>query len=244
MMQSPFSPFVGRRALKDFKRRQSEVPSDLIDWDAPEIPELEKQRIIYEELIKECNEDHAIETLINEEILQIAAEVHLDLTNKQHEEKLMKERSQVNLLLGQLKMFENHSQELESHIKELETNSKKLEHQKNLLETNAEELERLKEQLESNIEELKKKATEEEENHRTKMKELEGRVENLDSQYKELEDQYKELEFHNKELESELSCQLDTLLSKKSEAEDLKRKWESARNQLSYYKKLAKGEVK
>lgn len=166
MNNSPFSPFVGRRrTVKDFKRRQSELPSDLIDWDAPEIPELEKQRIIYEQFIQESNEDHAIETLINEEIFSVAHEVLLEATQKQYEDRSQKDRSQINLLLGQIKMFETHSQEMENHLRDLE--------------------------------------------------------------------------FHKQELEAEISCQLDALINKKSESDDLKRKLEGALCRLSYYKKAA-----
>lgn len=173
MDASPFSPFVGRRrTVKDFKRRQSQLPSDLIDWDAPEIPELEKQRIIYEQIIQETNEDHAIEMLITEEIFRVAHEVLIETTNKLSEEKSQKDRSQINLLLNQIKMFESHSQELED-------------------------------------------------------------------QNKELEEQFRDLEFHKQELEAEISCQLDTLLLKKSEADDLRKRLDGALCRLAYYKKLS-----
>lgn len=263
MNNSPFSPFVGRRrTVKDYKRRQSELPSDLIDWDAPEIPELDKQRIIYEEYIKECNEDHAIETLINDELFQVAHEVLIEMVQKQYEDKLLKERSQVNLLLGQIKMFEGHSQDLESNIKELENQTKGLEFQKENLEShvqqlnqelssNAEKLETLGKELENQREDFQKQIelkTKEFQEHvqtlENQIKDLESRLEDLETQRAELEDQNKDLEFHSKELEAEISCQLDTMLLKKAEAEDLKRKWESAKNQLAYYKKLAKNDGK
>jgi len=176
-MDSPFSPFVRRIGLKDVRKRESEVPSDLIDWEAPEIPELDKQRIIYEELINELKEEHTIETLLHEEVLKVVAE----------------------------SVITENSQEFEARIQELDQTKTTLE------------------------------AT---------VKELESKVEILHKRYKELEDEYKLLEFRNQEIENELGVQVEVFLNKKSEAEDLKRKWENARNQLNYYKKLAKGDVK
>lgn len=185
-MQSPFSPFVHRRqTVKDFKRRQSELPSDLIDWDAPEIPELDKQRIIYEEYIKECNEDHAIELLICEEVYQIAHEVFVETTQKQQEDRLLRERAQNNLLLGQHKLFEDHIQELEATIKELEGNIKELESQNKELEGNQKD--KLKQ-----AEEKLKESQELVQCLEGRVKELEGRVEELDNQNKELESNQKD----------------------------------------------------
>lgn len=110
-MQDPFSPFVSRkRTLRDVHRRQSQVPSELIDWDAPTIPEIEKQRIVFEQVIREAEEDNAIESLVSEVTTLVAVETLMD-------EKLAKERARINLLLGQLKMFENHTQDLESQAK-------------------------------------------------------------------------------------------------------------------------------
>jgi chromosome segregation ATPase len=237
MMQSPFSPFVHRRqTVKDFKRRQSELPSDLIDWDAPEIPELDKQRIIYEEYIKECNEDHAIEMLICEEVYQIAHEVFVETTLKQHEDKLLKERSQNNLLLGQHKLFEDHIQELESTIKELENQNKDLENQNNDLKSEKENIESKLKLSEQKLKESQELTRELED----RIKELESRAEDLDNQYKELDEQYKELEFRNKELEADISCQFEAFALKKAEALEFKRKWESAENKLSHLRKMAK----
>lgn len=123
-MATPFSPFVGRPPKPMLKRRQSELPSDLIDWDAPEIPELDKQRIIYEDHIREILEDHEIEDLLNEQIFAIAHNTvigeYREMTKKL-EQDVTKERSKVNLLLGQIKMFENNVQDNNERIDELES---------------------------------------------------------------------------------------------------------------------------
>lgn len=132
-MATPFSPFVGRPPKPAIKRRQSELPSDLIDWDAPEIPELEKQRIIYEDHIKEINEDHEIETLLTEQIFKVAHDTVVDeyqAKQKKLEDEVTKERSRVNLLLGQLKMFEANVKEGDERVEELEN---ELNNQRNLL---------------------------------------------------------------------------------------------------------------
>lgn len=122
-MATPFSPFVGRQMKPGLKRRQSELPSDLIDWDAPEIPELEKQRIIYEDYIKELQEDHEVETILNEQLYEIAHVTMIEeyqQNAKKLEDELTKERSRVHLLLGQLKMFETNVKESEERVEELE----------------------------------------------------------------------------------------------------------------------------
>lgn len=122
-MATPFSPFVGRKPKPTLKRRQSELPSDLIDWDAPEIPELEKQRIIYEDHIREITEDNEIESLINEQIFTVAHEAiteEYQLQIKKIEDELTKERSRVHLILGQIKMSEENAKEYEARVEELE----------------------------------------------------------------------------------------------------------------------------
>lgn len=122
-MATPFSPFVGRKPKPTLKRRQSELPSDLIDWDAPEIPELEKQRIIYEDHIREITEDDEIESLINEQIFIVAHEAiseQYQLQVKKLDDELTKERTRVHLLLGQIKMSEESSREYEARVEDLE----------------------------------------------------------------------------------------------------------------------------
>lgn len=122
-MATPFSPFVGRKPKPALKRRQSELPSDLIDWDAPEIPELEKQRIIYEDHIREITEDNEIESIINEQIFTVAHEAIAEEYQhqiKQLDDELTKERSRVHLLLGQIKMSEENSKEYEVRVEDLE----------------------------------------------------------------------------------------------------------------------------
>lgn len=141
-MATPFSPFVGRRPKPVLKRRQSQLPSDLIDWEAPEIPELEKQRITYETVISEINEDYEIETLINEQVFVVAheaiAEEYKSQIKKLNDERT-EEKSRVHLLLSQLKMFENNAKEYEARVDSLENETAtqreaitNLEHEKEL----------------------------------------------------------------------------------------------------------------
>lgn len=222
-MATPFSPFVGRRAPKPvLKRRQSELPSDLIDWEAPTIPELEKQRIVYEDYIKEMDEDHQIETMLNEEIFQIAHNAIVDeyktklrtmseelkdinSNNKILKDEIATERSRVHLLLGQIKMFEDNIKEydekVDERVAELEN---EIANQKNLLI------------------------------------ELEQQKENLSSQNTELKNEVEDLNFKNDELNCELTQKLESLLDRKSEA-DLKKELHNVKKQLLYYRKLAKG---
>lgn len=174
-MATPFSPYVGRR-LDHLKRRQSELPSDLIDWDAPEIPELEKQRIIYEDFIRETKEDHEVELLINEEIFKIAHEALLE----HHEDILAQERNRVHLLLKQVKMLEDNQRLVIA------------------------DLEKLKEEKTA----------------------LGAEMENL--------------AFRNNELNIELNEKFETICQKKNENQDMKRLLDSMKNQLTFYKKLAK----
>lgn len=222
-MATPFSPFVGRRAPKPvLKRRQSELPSDLIDWEAPTIPELEKQRIVYEDYIKEMDEDHQIETMLNEEIFQIAHNAIVDeyktklrtmseelkdinSNNKILKDEIATERSRVHLLLGQIKMFEDNIKEydekVDERVAELEN---EIANQKNLLI------------------------------------ELEQQKENLSSQNTDLKNEVEDLNFKNDELNCELNQKLESLLDRKSEA-DLKKELHNVKKQLLYYRKLAKG---
>lgn len=189
-MATPFSPFVSRPAKHILKRRQSELPSDLIDWDAPEIPELEKQRIIYEDYIKETSEDHEIESLLNEQIFNIAHDTiaeEYQTKLKRLEDDLTKERSTVHLLLGQIKMFEANVEKSEEKVDELE----------NELAVQRELVENMKVEIE-------------------------------------------DLNFRNNETTCELNHNLEIFIQKKNEAEDFRKKLDAVKNQLSYYKKLAK----
>ena len=106
------------------------MPSDLIDWDAPEMPELEKQRIIYEDYIRECGETHEIELLITEEICKVVHEAILDSTAKRFEDEVTKEKSKVHLLLGQVKMFEDNVKELEEELTSYQNTIANYEQQK------------------------------------------------------------------------------------------------------------------
>lgn len=203
-MATPFSPFVGRPAKHILKRRQSELPSDLIDWEAPEIPELEKQRIIYEDYIKETSEDHEIENLLNEQIYKVAHETiteEYQMKLKKVEEDVTKERSTVHLLLGQIKMFEANVEKSEEKVDELEN-----------------ELAILREK----IDELENESA--------------MQRETIDSLKAEIED----LNFRNNETTCELNHNLEIYIQKKNEAEDFRKKLDAVKNQLSYYKRLAK----
>lgn len=123
---TPFSPFVNRINIQRSKatisrnKRASVAPSDLIDWDAPEMPELDKQKIIYEDYINELNEAHEIDSLINEQIFLVSYETHVD----EREVKIKQLESKLHFLLGQIKIFE---EELDS---QREQNSS-LEHENN-----------------------------------------------------------------------------------------------------------------
>lgn len=225
-MATPFSPFVGRRAPKPLlKRRQSELPSDLIDWEAPTIPELEKQRIVYEDYIKEMEEDHQIETMLNEEIFQIAHDAIVDeyrsklqktteelkestATNKILKDDNATEKSRVHLLLGQIKMHEDNSKANEDNIREFE----------------------------ERIAELETEIT----NNKNLIADLEQQKENLSTQNTDLKNEVEDLNFKNNELNCELNQKLETFVDRKSEA-DLKKELHNVKKQLLYYKKLAKG---
>lgn len=174
-MATPFSPFVGKRLKPDQKRRQSQVPADLIDWDAPEIPELDKQRIIYEDHIKEIVEDYEIEILINEQINSVAHETYLSELN-----------NQTGGYQSKIKDLEN---ELKSQTDEYQAKIKSLE---DGLQSKTDEftanLKNLEDQLQSQIDESQ-----------TKIKMLEGelttersRVHLLLGQLKMTEDQENE----------------------------------------------------
>lgn len=218
-MQSPFSPFVHRRQpVKNFKRRQSELPSDLIDWDAPEIPEVEKQRIIYEEFIKESNEDHVIETLINEEVFTIAHETMFDSVMKQVSNLM----NQNNLLLNQHKIFEDSIKERDEQFREVEEENKELK-------------EKYKERDEK-INGL----TEENNGLKEENKSLKEEIEELNEKIKELNEKLQVSEFRIKELEAESSGDLDMIIQKRAECQELKRKLEMVENRCSFLKKQLK----
>lgn len=190
------------------KRRQSELPSDLIDWEAPEIPELEKQRIIYEDFIKETSEDHEIESLLNEQIFKVAHDTIVEeyqMRLKKFEDDLTKERSTSHLLLGQIKMFENNVAQSEERVEELE----------NEVANQREAIDNLKQQLEQE-------------------------KENWMDERNVLQTEIEDLTFRNNETTCELNHNLEIYIQKKNEAEDFRKKLDAVKNQLSYYKRLAK----
>lgn len=201
-MAFPFSPFVGNG--RRLRKRQSELPSDLIDWEAPEIPELEKQRIIYEDYIKEVNEDHEVETLLNEQIFKVAHDTVVEEYQSKAkilDNEITKERSRVNLLLGQIKMFENNVKDNVERIDELEG---------------------------------------EVANQRDAINNLESEKENLLEERNSLHSEIENLNFRNTETTCELNHNLEIYIQKKNEAEDYKKKLDAVKNQLAYYKRLAK----
>lgn len=234
-MATPFSPFVGRRPAKLLlKRRQSELPSDLIDWEAPTIPELEKQRIVYEDYIKEMDEDHQIETMLNEEIFQIAHDVIVDeykaklndvteqfkRADKTHKDELATERSRVHLLLGQIKMFENNIKEYDDKVDERVA---ELENENTTLRNSVKDLAEQKEAIDKENLDLK------------------SQVENLQTEKEDLKTENENLNFKNDELNCELTQTMEIVMLKKNEADDTKRKLNCVKNQLAHYKRLAKG---
>lgn len=203
-MATPFSPFTGRINKPILKRRQSQIPQELIDWDAPEIPEVEKQKIVYEEQIRELTEDHEIERLLEEQLAQVAHETivnNYQMRLKEAEDEKIKEQSKVNLLLGQIRMFEASNKENEERLDSLETEN-------NSLKTLVDELKQEKESL------------------------LEDKV--------NLQVEIENLNFRNNETKCEMSQNLEYYIEKKNEVEDLKKKLDAAKAQLSYYKKRAK----
>lgn len=210
-MATPFSPFVGRQMKPALKRRQSELPSDLIDWDAPEIPELEKQRIIYEDYIKELQEDHEVETFLTEQIIRIAHDTIIEEYNsklKQLKDCINEERSKVNLMLGQIKMFENEATENDGRINELTI-----------------ELSDLQKENENFLQERE-----------SWLKEREYWIKKEENWKSEIEN----LNFRNNETTCELNHNLEIYIQKKNEAEDFKKKLDAVKNQLAHYKRLAK----
>lgn len=234
-MATPFSPFVGRRPNKPLlKRRQSELPSDLIDWEAPTIPELDKQRIIYEDYIKEMEEDHQIETMLNEEIFQVAHECIVDeykaklneateqlkRSDKTHKDELATEKSRVHLLLGQIKMYENNIKEYDDKVDERVA---QVESENTTLRNRFKEMEELK-------------AAADKENV-----DLRSQLESLQTDIEDLKTENENLNFKNDELNCELTQTMEIVMLKKNEADDTKRKLNCVKNQLAHYKRLAKG---
>lgn len=224
-MATPFSPFVGRINRPALKRRQSELPSDLIDWDAPEISirDLwEKDRIINADYIRFLEDEHAVESVVTELLFEIAHDSIVDeYTNKfkklehDHMSKIKKlehdateDRSKVNLLLGQIRMFESKVKEGDEHhaaqqarIEELEN---ELEAQKN------------------------------------SMVDLEQERENWHQERDNLKSEIENLNFRNNETICELNHNLELYIQKKGEAEEYKKKMDGVKNQLAHYKRLAK----
>lgn len=230
------------------------------------MPELEKQKIVYESLIKESTENQEIELLINEEIFKVTLDTVIETTQKQHEDAISKERSKVNLLLGQVKMFE---EELTSHqntISTLEGELDELKSVKDNLEAQLEEF-RQKEigwlkdksritELESEVERL----NEDRANLETKLQEYDQREQNTKEeliilraaveetkQLKEFEEEERlaakadieQLTNVNKELSEELSRQMTEYVQVESERDDFKSKWEVLKSRVDYYRNLA-----
>lgn len=194
------------------------MPSDLIDWDAPEIPELEKQRIIYEDYIKELSDDHAVELFLNEQIFAIFHETIIEEYNnklKHLEDSVNEERSKVNLMLGQIKMFENDAKENEERMDELS----------NEIASLRDDLENLKQEKENLIQE-REIWNQERENWTQEMESYKSEIENLN--------------FRINETTCELNHNLEIYIQKKNEAEDNKKKLDAVKNQLAHYKRLAK----
>lgn len=206
-MATPFSPFV-RRAPRDLiKKRQSFVSQDLIDWDAPVMPEIERQRIVYEDQIKELTEDHEIETLITEQIYLVTHETILNEYKtqlKSLEDTTTQERTRSNFLLNQVKTFEENLKESNQRIDELEAENTQQ-----------------KEQLEQ----------------------FEQEKENWSEERVNLQNEIENLNFRNNETTCELQNHIELFLQKKHEVEDMRKKFDGVRNQLNYYKRLAKNKM-
>lgn len=212
MDATPFSPFVNRRLAKAtaVKRRQSELPSDLIDWDAPEIPELDKQRIIYEDYIKELNEDHDIESILNEQIFKIAHDAivaEFQSKVKKNEEDMAKERSKVNLLLTQIKNFDANLQESNDRVYDLDAKVNDLEKQVN--------------------------------EQRDAITTLESEKQSLTEERTTLKADMEEMAFRNNEAILEAAHNLELYEQQKSEIEVFKKTLESFYKIVQFYKKLA-----
>lgn len=234
-MATPFSPFVGRPAKQILKRRQSELPSDLIDWEAPEIPEQEKDRIIYEAHIKELIEEHEIDMLLNEQIFLVAHKVFAEELTKENMTKLEEERSKINLLLNQVRMFQDNMKEnverideLDGEISSMKNTVAKLEEEKaNLIcEKNA-----LFSETQEELESLKSLNS-------TLQQEKENWIKEKNALQLEIED----LNFRNNETTCELHHTFEMYTTKKTEAEDSKKKLDAVKNQLSYYKRKVKNQ--
>lgn len=192
------------------KRRQSELPSDLIDWEAPEMPELDKQRIIYETLIKEIKEENEIDKM---KIIEDSEKEKLRIIEQNEADKL--------------KILEESETE-KFRIRE-ENEAEKLKIQE---ENEAEKL-RLQEEKEvdmlmnEQIFEIVHEVI------------LEQHKEN-GSKINLLLSQLKQREVNLVEKEEEANHNLELYIEKKVEVEDFKKKIYALKNQLMYYKKLAK----
>lgn len=263
-MATPFSPFVGHRLNKTApKKRQSQLPSSLIDWDAPEIPELEKERIIHEDYVKQLTEDHEIEKLLDERIFDVVheciineyqtklSEAEAELKDlKNTEEQVSKERARVNLLLGQIKMFENNVKDYDMRVDSLES---EIGEQRDLiakLETEKQALLERSEQLKAERDLVIKERDQlvnERDQFASEKEEMTDEKENLICEREKLlnervtlQAEVENLNFRNNETTCELNHTLENYIQKKNENEELKKDLRAVKSQLAHFRKLAK----
>lgn len=264
-MATPFSPFVGHRLNKvASKKRQSQLPSSLIDWDAPEIPELEKERIIHEDYVKQLTEDHEIEKLLEERIFDVAhecivSEYQTKLSKaeaelkqlKSAEEQVSNERARVNLLLGQIRMFEDNVKDYDARVDTLESELNeqrdliaKLEAEKQTLTEQGEKLKAEKDSLalerDRLIAENEQMIAEKEEIFAEKENWISER-EKLSEERTILQAEIENLNFRNNETACELNLTLENYIQKKNENEELKKDLRAVKSHLAHFRKLAKG---
>ena len=157
-----------------------------------------------------------IEMLINEEIVKVATEALVETTAKHYEDELNKERSRVNLLLGQIKMFEQNAKELEERVQELEQRNQELEQRNQELEAKDKE-------------------------HEGELESLRNVISELEEDRATIKAENEDLVFRNAEITCDHNAALHKYSQEKIEAEELKRKLDHARNLLWHYKKIAKG---
>lgn len=201
------------------------MPSDLINFEGPVMSDIERQRIIYEDIIKDLNEDHQVESLLDEQIMKIMHDTIIEEYNnklKQLEENVNEERSKVNLMLGQIKMFENDAKENEERMDELT----------NELSSERENLENMKQERDNLVQEK--------ENWMQEKENWDHERENWNQERESLKSEIENLNFRNNETTCELNHNLEIYIQKKNEAEDYKKKLDAVKNQLTHYKRLAK----
>lgn len=241
-MATPFSPFTTKIRKAPIKKRQSQIPSDLIDWDAPEIPELEKQKIIYEDHIKELNEDHDIETFLKDQIYQIVHETFVEqyqakLKNmedalkeekdktKANEQAIAKEKSTVNLLLSQIKMFEENAKENLERIDQLDK-----------------QIQTLNSTI-SALNQEKENWSKESEDWSKEKEEWSTEKENWSNEREDLMSKNEDLNFQNEETLIQLTQALEKSKEKSKEIDDINKKYNLLKTQVAHFKRLAKNKV-